>query len=140
MQMNKTITFILVFLVFQFIYLSFFRNTCERDETKTKKKEIQKHQKIPRLIFQTNKMKWEDLPESQKMAAESHKRLNPHYKYRYFDDDQTKQLIKENFEEEEAGELLKTFLCFKPGAFKGLIFYFFYFFCLFFFTFFLYSF
>jgi len=83
---------------------------------KEKKKEL-----IPKLIFQTNKMKWEDIPDSQKKAIQSHIDLNPDYKYRYFDQEQVIELIRENFGD-EAEEVEQTYLCFKPGSFKGDVF------------------
>ena len=54
--------------------------------------------RIPKIIHQTFKTK--ELPEELRVSVESLKKLNPDFEYRYYDDEDCYNFIKENYDEE----------------------------------------
>eukprot|EP00854_Cymbomonas_tetramitiformis_P014455 gene14455-17084_t len=82
-------------------------------------------QKIPKKIFQTFKLKYEDLPNSMKDSINSWRMNNNDYSYHYYDDNQLEKYVTSfnckdfNFTKEE---LLKAYYKLKPGAGKADLF------------------
>eukprot|EP01091_Cochliopodium_minus_P004825 TRINITY_DN1471_c0_g1_i2.p1 TRINITY_DN1471_c0_g1~~TRINITY_DN1471_c0_g1_i2.p1 ORF type:complete len:317 (-),score=65.66 TRINITY_DN1471_c0_g1_i2:9-863(-) len=72
---------------------------------------------IPKFIFQTNKMAFDDLTPTMKEMVQKIKELNPDYKYKYYSEEEVKKLLSEKFGEDS--DELKTYTCFKPGSFRG---------------------
>jgi autotransporter strand-loop-strand O-heptosyltransferase len=54
--------------------------------------------RIPKIIHQTFRTK--ELPEELRVSVESLKKLNPDFEYRYYDDEDCYNFIKENYDEE----------------------------------------
>jgi len=83
------------------------------------------NQKIPKQIFQTFKLKYEDLPNSMKESINSWRRKNNDYSYHYYDDNQLEKYVTSfncndfKFTKEE---LRKAFYKIKPGAGKADLF------------------
>ena len=71
---------------------------------------------IPKIIVQTYNTT--NLPTEIVGAVKSWKVLNKDYKYIFFDDNQCREFIKENFN----SDVIKAFDCLIPGAFKADLF------------------
>ena len=71
---------------------------------------------IPKIIVQTYNTT--NLPTEIVGAIKSWKVLNKDYKYIFFDDNQCREFIKENFN----SDVVKAFDCLIPGAFKADLF------------------
>lgn len=71
--------------------------------------------KIPKIIWQTYKTDYEDLPSYAKEATKTWKKLNPDYEYRYFNDRDIYKFIKYNY----GDEMIKLFESFKVPVMKA---------------------
>jgi hypothetical protein len=70
---------------------------------------------IPKIIWQTSKEPFNQLPRYAKDAAETWKNLNPEYKYIYMDDDEAKSFILHEFGE----DWLEIFNSYPLGVMRG---------------------
>jgi hypothetical protein len=71
---------------------------------------------IPKTIIQTYAT--HNLSKEMRIARDSWAYLNPNYNYVFFDNEMCKDFIKENFNE----DVIKSFNCLIPGAFKADLF------------------
>lgn len=73
-----------------------------------------RRQEIPKQIFLTHKVEYDDLPQVMKENIENTKRLNPGYEIRYYSDSDAEKFIREHFP-----EYLDDFRVLVPGAYKA---------------------
>lgn len=63
---------------------------------------------IPKIIWQTYKTKYDELPYDAKICSETWKKLNPEYEYRYMSDDEIYNFVKDKYGEKMLN-LMKSF-------------------------------